>query len=106
MLIVETIARIRREHFVQGKTIKEIARDLRLSTEYGSQGPAVGGDSFSYEHQVQRPKLGRWKEGAARRARGSRQRQCDGERLRLTDVRAGRSLPVSIGAMRSSCWTA
>ena len=27
MLIVETIARIRREHFVQGKTIKEIARD-------------------------------------------------------------------------------
>jgi hypothetical protein len=44
MLIVETIARIRREHFVQGKTIKEFARDLRLSTEYGSQGPAVGGD--------------------------------------------------------------
>jgi hypothetical protein len=25
MLIVETIARIRREHFVKGKTIKEIA---------------------------------------------------------------------------------
>ena len=31
MLIVETIGRIRREHFVQGKTIKEIARDLKLS---------------------------------------------------------------------------
>jgi hypothetical protein len=27
MLVVETIARIRREHFVKGKTIKEIARD-------------------------------------------------------------------------------
>jgi hypothetical protein len=26
MLIVETIARIRREHFIKGKTIKEIAR--------------------------------------------------------------------------------
>jgi hypothetical protein len=25
MLIVETIARIRREHFIKGKTIKEIA---------------------------------------------------------------------------------
>ena len=31
MLIVETIGRIRREHFVQGKTIREIARDLKLS---------------------------------------------------------------------------
>ena len=29
MLIVETIARIRREHFIKGKTIKEIARDLK-----------------------------------------------------------------------------
>jgi hypothetical protein len=28
MLIVETIARIRREHFIKGKTIKETARDL------------------------------------------------------------------------------
>jgi hypothetical protein len=31
MLIVETVARIRREHFVKGKTIREIARDLKLS---------------------------------------------------------------------------
>jgi len=31
MLIVETIARIRREHFIKGKTIKEIARDLKVS---------------------------------------------------------------------------
>jgi AraC-like DNA-binding protein len=31
MLIVETIGRIRREHFVKGKTIKEIARDLKIS---------------------------------------------------------------------------
>ena len=30
MLIVETIARIRREHFIRGKTIKEIARDLQI----------------------------------------------------------------------------
>jgi predicted transcriptional regulator len=31
MLIVETIARIRREYFIKGKTIKEIARDLKVS---------------------------------------------------------------------------
>ena len=31
MLVVETVARIRREHFVKGKTIKEIARDLKVS---------------------------------------------------------------------------
>ena len=30
MLVVETIARIRREHFIKGKTIKEIARDLKV----------------------------------------------------------------------------
>jgi hypothetical protein len=31
MLVVETIARIRREHFIKGRTIKEIARDLKVA---------------------------------------------------------------------------
>jgi hypothetical protein len=31
MLVVETIARIRHEHSIKGKTIKEIARDLKVS---------------------------------------------------------------------------
>ena len=31
MLIVETIGRIRRERFVKGKAIREIARDLGMS---------------------------------------------------------------------------
>ena len=31
MLIVETVARIRREFFVKGKSIKEIVRDLGVS---------------------------------------------------------------------------
>jgi len=31
MLTVETIGRIRREHFIKGKAIKEIARDLKVS---------------------------------------------------------------------------
>jgi predicted transcriptional regulator len=31
MLVVETMGRIRREHLVKGKSIKEIARDLKIS---------------------------------------------------------------------------
>jgi hypothetical protein len=31
MLTVETIGRIRREHLLKGKTIKEIVRDLKVS---------------------------------------------------------------------------
>src|SRR5712672_4104509 len=61
MLIVETIARIRREHFVKGKTIKEIARDLRVSRNTVRKVLRSGETSFAYERAVQpRPKLGRW----------------------------------------------
>jgi DNA invertase Pin-like site-specific DNA recombinase len=31
MLVVETIGRIRREHLVKGKPIKEIVRELKVS---------------------------------------------------------------------------
>src|SRR6202167_3092380 len=63
MLVVETIGRIRREHFVQGKSIKEIARDLRLSRNTVRKVLRSDETSFSYERRVQpRPKLGRWKE--------------------------------------------
>ena len=61
MLIVETIARIRREHFIKGKTIKEIARDLRVSRNTVRKVLRSGETSFEYERVVQpRPKLGRW----------------------------------------------
>ena len=42
MLVVETIGRIRREHFVQGKSIKEIARALKLSRKTAPESSAVG----------------------------------------------------------------
>jgi transposase len=49
MLTAETVGRIRREHFSKGKSIKKIARDLKVS------------DVVEYEREVQpRPKLGRW----------------------------------------------
>src|SRR6476660_1706147 len=62
MLIVETIGRIRREHLVKGKSIREIARDLKVSRNTVRKVLRSGETSFSYEREVQpRPKLGRWK---------------------------------------------
>jgi transposase len=61
MLIVETIGRIRREHFSKGKSIKEIARDLKISRNTVRKVLRSGETSFSYEREIQpRPKLGRW----------------------------------------------
>jgi transposase len=62
MLIVETVGRIRREHFVKGRSIKEIARDLRISRNTVRRILRSGETSFSYVREVQpRPRLGRWK---------------------------------------------
>jgi transposase len=62
MLVVETIGRIRREHFAKGKSIKEIARDLKISRNTVRRVLRSGETSFSYEREIQpRPKLGGWK---------------------------------------------
>ena len=61
MLTVETIGRIRREHFIKGKTIREISRDLKVSRNTVRKVLRSGETSFDYERDVQpRPKLGRW----------------------------------------------
>ena len=61
MLTVETIGRIRREFFVKGKTIKEIARDLRLSRNTVRKVVRSQATSFEYERSVQPlPRLGAW----------------------------------------------
>jgi len=52
MLIVETIGRIRREHFVQGKTIREIARDLKLSRNTVRKVLRSAETAFSYGREV------------------------------------------------------
>jgi transposase len=58
---VETIGRIRREHFLKGKTIKEIARDLKVSRNTVRKVLRSEVTSFEYERNIQpRPKLGRW----------------------------------------------
>ena len=61
MLVVETIARIRREHLDRGKSIRRIARELKLSRNTVRK--AIRGDvaAFGYQRSVQPlPKLGPW----------------------------------------------
>ncbi|SDR63927.1 Transposase [Rhizobiales bacterium GAS113] len=59
---VDTIARIRREFFVRGKTIKEIVREQHVSRNTVRKVLRSGATEFSYERSVQpRPKLGAWK---------------------------------------------
>ena len=68
MLVVETSARIRRDHLVRGVPIKKIARDLRVSKNTVRK--VVRGDetSFSYARKIQpMPKLGPWVEELERR---------------------------------------
>ncbi len=61
MLSVETIGRIRREHFRQRKAIKEIARELRMSRNTVRKILRSGETQFTYEREIQpRPKLGEW----------------------------------------------
>ena len=68
MLVVETVARIRRAHFIQGKSIKAISRELGLSRNTVRKVLRSGETSFAYEREVQpRPKLGPWTEELERR---------------------------------------
>ena len=63
MLVVETVARIRREHLVGKKGIKTIARELGLSRNTVRKVLRSGQTSFTYEREEQpRPKLGSFTE--------------------------------------------
>ena len=68
MLVVETIARIRRAHFVQGKTIKAMCREFGIARNTIRRILRSGETSFAYQRDVQpRPKLGQWMEELDRR---------------------------------------
>src|SRR6266851_1614775 len=61
MLIVETIARIRRAFFVQGKSIKLICRELRVSRKVVRKVIRSEATEFRYEREAQPlPKIGPW----------------------------------------------
>ena len=59
MLIVETIAKIRRYHFVEGKSIKQITRELRLSRNTVRKVLRSQATEHRYKRRKQpRPQLG------------------------------------------------
>ena len=52
MLVVETIGRIRREHLSKGKSIREIARDLKISRNTVRKIIRSDETALSYERQI------------------------------------------------------
>ena len=86
MLVVETIARIRRDHLVRGVPIKTIARDLRVSKNTVRK--VVRGDetSYSYERKIQpMPKLGPWVDELERQLKAN-EKKARRDRLSLLRV--------------------
>jgi hypothetical protein len=68
MLVVETIARNRREFFVKGRSIKAIVHDLKVSRDRVPKVLRSGATAFAYKREVQPlPKLGRCRSSAAGR---------------------------------------
>ena len=64
---VDTIARIRREFFVRGRSIKEIVRELHVSRNTVRKVLRSGATALSYEREVQPlPRLGRWRDDLER----------------------------------------
>src|SRR5262249_60485982 len=62
MLIVETIAKIRRAFFGQGKSIKAICRELRVSRKVVRKVIRSKATEFRYEREAQPlPKVGPWR---------------------------------------------
>jgi len=63
MLVVETIAKIRRAFFRQKKPIKEICRELRVSRKVVRKVIRSEETEFHYERRAQPlPKIGPWRE--------------------------------------------
>jgi transposase len=61
MLVVETIAKIRRAHFVQMKSIKAICRELKVSRKVVRKVVRSGATAFEYERSKHpMPRLGPW----------------------------------------------
>jgi len=64
---VDTIARVRREYFLRGRPIREIARELHLSRNTVRRILRSGATVFEDERAVQpQPKLGQWREDLER----------------------------------------
>src|SRR5438045_9524277 len=103
MLVVETIAKIRRAYFVQGKAIKAICRELRVSRKVVRKVLRSEATEFRYEREERPlPRLGRWVEDleqllAANEAKPSRARLT---LIRTFEILRGRGYEGGYDAVR------
>jgi transposase len=103
MLIVETIAKIRRSFFVQGKSIKAICRDFGISRKVVRKVIRSGSTEFRYHREDQPlPKIGRWRDALdqlllANDAKASRERLT---LIRIFEELRGRGYDGSYDAVR------
>ena len=85
MLVVETIARIRREYFVKKRPIKEIVRDVKVSRNTVRKVIRSEATAFSYDRRSQpMPELGPWRDELDRMLEAN---EVKGRRERLTLMR-------------------
>ena len=103
MLVVETIAKIRRGFFTQGKSIKAICRELGISRKVVRKVIRSGATEFRYEREDQPlPKIGRWRDTldqllSANEAKASRERLI---LIRLFEELRGRGYDGGYDAVR------
>ena len=103
MLIVETIAKIRRAFFVQGKSIKAICRDFGISRKVVRKVIRSGSTEFRYHREDQPlPRIGRWRDALdqlllANDAKASRERLT---LIRIFEELRGRGYDGSYDAVR------
>src|ERR1700749_3048015 len=86
MLVLETVAKIRRAYFVQRKTIKAICRELRVSRKVVRKVLRSEATRFHYERGDQpQPRIGPWRE-ALDEMLASNEAKPRGERLTLIRI--------------------
>jgi transposase len=86
MLTVETVGRIRRAHFVHGRSLKEISRELKVSRNTVRKIIRSGASEFVYEREAQpHRKLGDWTDELDRLL-DANNKKSKREQLRLTRI--------------------
>ena len=88
MLVVETIARIRREHLGKGVPIRKLVRDLKVARNTVRKVVRSDETSAVYARKVQpRPKLGPWIAELERRLEAKREEAAPGSSVDDADLR-------------------
>jgi transposase len=90
MLVVETVAKVRRAYFVQGKSIKAICRELRISRKVVRKVVRSEATEFRYERGEQPlPRIGPWQDALDQLLASNEGKQ---RRERLTLIRVFETL--------------